>query len=154
MSNEVQITEATMDDVLELALILREPDREEIEAATGQDPALVLEMSLNSSIMVWAGRIDGELLCIFGVGVLTVLSGIGVPWLLGSKSIDKYSKTFMRQTVPYMNKMKRLCPILINYVDARNRKSIVWLKRLGFTILEPEPWGVSQLPFHRFEMRT
>lgn len=154
MRSRAVITEATLEDLEELAPILRQADREEIEAATGKDVLDVLKSSLEFSTLAWAGRVNGELLCVFGVGSPSLASGIGIPWLLGSKAIDKYSRTFMRQTTPYMKRMKKLCPLMVNFVDARNTKSIEWLKRLGFTILDAEPWGVSGLPFHKFEMRS
>ena len=42
--------------------------------------------------------------------------------------------------------------ILENYVDAGHIKAVKWLQRIGFKLdAEPIPYGVSQLPFYRFE---
>jgi hypothetical protein len=49
--------------------------------------------------------------------------------------------------------MLSLFPVLENMVDARNTKSIKWLKRLGFTFGPPLPHPHSGLPFYPFEMR-
>ena len=42
---------------------------------------------------------------------------------------------------------------LVNWVDDRNTCAIRWLKWMGFTIHEPEPYGVANLPFRRFDMK-
>ena len=154
MRNKAIITEATAEDIRELVPILRKADRDEILAVTNRDVEEVLLESLQHSVLAWTGRVNGELLCVFGVVSLGLMTGNGIPWLLGSGHIDKYARTFMRQTKPYMKKMRRVCPTMINYVDVRNIKSIAWLKRLGFSILDAEPWGVSGMPFYRFEMRS
>jgi RimJ/RimL family protein N-acetyltransferase len=41
---------------------------------------------------------------------------------------------------------------LENFVDARNARSIRWLRRLGFSIREPRRMGLSDVTFYRFEM--
>ena len=48
--------------------------------------------------------------------------------------------------------MRALFPYLFNFVDARNMKSIRWLKHLGYAVGPPVPFGVAGLPFHPFSM--
>jgi hypothetical protein len=50
--------------------------------------------------------------------------------------------------------MLSLFPVLENMVDSRNKKSIRWLKHLGFTFSEAKPHPYSGVPFHDFEMRS
>jgi hypothetical protein len=43
---------------------------------------------------------------------------------------------------------------LENVVDARNTKSIRWLRRMGFEVLPAAPLGVEGRPFHLFVMEN
>jgi len=55
--------------------------------------------------------------------------------------------------VKWVRRQSEKFSLLYNYVDARNVKSIKWLRWLGFQLDEPAPYGVRGLPFHRFELR-
>ena len=76
----------------------------------------------------------------------------GIPWLLGSESVTRYGRPFLRRNRAYLREMLREFPVLRNVVDARNAVSIRWLGWLGFTLGTPQPMGVRGLPFIPFEM--
>jgi hypothetical protein len=132
---------------------MRQADVDEV-AASGKEPYLALADSLNSSIMAWTGLVDDEPVCVFGVAPLDILSGIGSPWLLGTGFLPRYAMTFLRMNKAYVQKMSELFPHLENYVDARNKLSIRWLKWLGFQFdAQPVPYGIWGTPFYRFWMK-
>ncbi|WP_272962327.1 phage protein Gp13 family protein [Alcanivorax jadensis] len=150
----VEVSPAVPADIDELVPHVRQADIDEFLACSGQSPREVIEDGLKHSRVAWTGRIDGEVVCIFGVVGYSLLSNRGAPWLVGSDRMEGGSKAFLRRCRKYAIKMLREYPELANYVDARNATAIRWLKWLGFEFDEPEPYGVAGLPFHRFSMRV
>jgi hypothetical protein len=150
---EVLIRELRDGDVDALLADLRPADRDEIEALLGPGKERhAVEEGVRRSTLLWVGTIDDRIAAIFGVVPLHMLGGQGVPWLLGTPLIDRYRGAFMRLNRPYIARMLAVFPQLANVVDARNVKSIAWLKRLGFTIHPPQPVGLAGLPFHVFTL--
>lgn len=146
----VEIRPATVEDAL--ALVLRQADREEVEALTGRDAREALVESVVRSAAAWAGLANGELVCLFGVVPMSLVGVTGIPWLLGSDAVTRYGRPFLRRNRAYLREMLREFPVLRNVVDARNTVSIRWLEWLGFTLGTPQPMGVCGLPFIPFEM--
>lgn len=144
---------AINEDVELLAPKVRKADQDEIYAAFGVDVVTGLQMSFDLSTHAWSGEIDGELICLFGVGPRSILTGNGSPWLIGSDEIEKHSRLFLRNCRPIVQDMLNSYPTLTNWIDARNKTSIRWLRWLGFEIHQARPWGYLQMPFHKFEMR-
>lgn len=148
---KAEIREVRDGDMEALLANLRPADRDEAEALLGPGKeAKALADSIRASVLVWTATIDGELAAIFGVCPVSVLSGQGLPWLLGTPLIDRNRGVFMRLNRPYIARMLAVFSQLVNVVDARNVKSIAWLKRMGFTVLPAQPMGVAGLPFHPF----
>ena len=147
------IEPATWEHAQELADHMRAPDKREVWAAAHHEPEQAVCLSLAASRDARTGLADGEVVCMFGVGSLTILSLTGIPWLLATKKLDQHGRAFLRRNRKVLADMGDGYPLLRNHVDARNKVAIRWLRWLGFTILPPETYGVDQLPFHPFEMR-
>ena len=149
-----EIVEACEAHCVAIGPHLRQADRDEVAASCGLEPAEALLSSLRRSAMCWAGLVDGEPVCVFGVGGPSLMSEVGVPWLLGTDAVVKHQRAFLRRNKAIVAKMLDAFPVLINMVDARNVHSIRWLRWLGFHIGEPFAWGVEGRPFHPFSMRA
>jgi hypothetical protein len=148
---EYAVVPATLEHIQELAVTMRQADRDEVIAQTGSHPSIVLGMTFGSADVAWAGLVDGAVACVFGVCPSDHMSSeIGVPWLIGSDLIVQHQKRFLRENKKYVGEMHDLYPILENYVDYRNTVAIRWLKWLGFDILATEPHGPFKMPFHPF----
>lgn len=80
--------------------------------------------------------------------------GVGSVWLLGSEGIRADKAIFLNISEHFIALMLNAYPILFNFVDARNKSSIKWLKWLGAEIA-PDPiiYGVEQLPFYFFQFK-
>lgn len=150
---KVEVVEATLEHVAALLPHVRQADANEFEAMSGKTPAQVLELALRTSAFAFAGLINGEVVAIFGVAPRSMITGSGVPWLVGSDLLERYQATFLRRCRPVLRLFLQHYPELENYVDARNTAAKCWLHWLGFTIHEAQPVGRARLPFHRFEMR-
>lgn len=154
MAAKASVRPVRAGDIEALLASLRQADRDEVEAAAG-DVEHALVDSVQCSVMLWAGEIDGELACIFGCAPLNGLLGLqAAPWMLGTDLLDRHPCTLMRHCRQYIEAMQARYPCLMNFVDARNKRSVRWLRRMGFTIHNPVPYGLAQLPFHPFERRA
>lgn len=149
---DVRIRPLQAGDVEALVADLRFADLQEVLASTtGRVDNAVLD-SVQASSEVYTAECDLGLLAVFGVAPLSMLPPVGAPWLLGTSLLERNSRVLVRLSPMYIQRMLGSFQQLLNYVDARNEKSVRWLRRVGFTIREPEPYGPYGLPFHRFDM--
>lgn len=138
-------------DVALLAANMRRPDRDEIEASSGPDIIRAIRHSVEVSSDAFACVAPEGLIAIGGMAPLCMLTGRASPWLLGTDLLDSVPGLLTRSALAYCTRQADVYPLQVNYVDARNTRSVRWLRRLGFTIHPAEPHGVAGLPFHRFE---
>lgn len=140
-------------DIDYIAANLREGDRQEVEAVRGPDVADALARAVLRSSHCWtAVGEDGTPIALFGVVPVSLLSGRASPWLLATEQAHEHPRSLVTEGRRYLSIMRAIYPNLYNYVDARNDKSIRWLRRLGFTLQPARPYGVAGLPFHKFEI--
>lgn len=149
----VEVREATADDIPAIAGAMRAADRAEIEASHGHTPDAALRSSLQHSTAAWVGVIEGVPVCMFGVGPISILSGRGAPWMLGTDHIDKWPRTFLRRCRPCVAAMLAVYPYLENYVDDRNEKSKQWLRWLGFALAEKPVTLPNGVAFRHFALQ-
>ena len=148
---------ATVAHVKEMASIVREADKMEIFAASGDTPEEALIDSLERSIMAKTMLADGEIIGMFGLVPVSILGGITVAWFISTENLERYKISFARSCRKNRKKLyglKEHCDILVNYVDARYKTSLIWLQWLGFTIHKAEPFGVEGLLFHQISMEV
>ena len=148
-----EIARPTEADLVRVIENMHPLDVAEVWAAAHHTPETAVRKSVEvSRDTIKVGRADGEPVCIFGVASETVMSRIGAPWLLGTPDIEKHSRAFLRLNRAYIADLRRDYDFLANFVDMRNNQAIRWLQWLGFTLLDPRPYGVNQLMFHPFFM--
>jgi hypothetical protein len=149
-----RIVPATQEHVIAMLPHVRQADRDEVLASSGLPMDQVLGKCVSLSDMSWAGLVDDEVACLFGVRGLSMLSIDGVPWLIGTGLIEAHAKPFLRRSRKVVQVMLDRYPHLANHVDVRNTKAKQWLAWLGFTLHEPVPHGPYQMPFHPFDMKA
>jgi hypothetical protein len=141
-------------DIAQLALVMRREDRQEVYAATGKGPLEALQEANEVSCDTFTAWADGHVLCGLGIrpGSL-VRGGIASPWFLSSVYLPGHTRELLvlsrRAIIVWLAEYE----VLVNYVDARYNKSLRWLRKLGFVIHDPMPYGYLGLPFHRVEIR-
>lgn len=147
-----QIVTATQEHIEEMLPRVRQADIDEFHAANGWDARRVLECGLRTSTFCCSGLINGRVITIFGVAPGSIIGGTGLPWLVGTDDLEKYQRTFLRHCRKVVHAMLTVYPYLENYVDERNHVAKSWLKWLGFELDSAAPFGINDLPFHRFHM--
>ena len=155
MSREVPqfkavIRDATYSDCLILAPNLRQEDKDEVWESGSYLPEEALILSFKSSNQVKIGVVGDEIVCMFGISA-TEDPELGIPWLLGSDSIKKFSKEFLTLNKVVLDEISTEYKILANYVWSKNPTHIRWLEWLGFTVTRtPICLGRNQEHFYYF----
>lgn len=151
---EIVIRRAELGDADLLASAMRQSDIDELHACGHSDLHHVVRSSIERSVLCWSAFADGELCCILGASPLNMMLGIGSPWMLGTPVLDRHQRVLVRKTPEYIGRMLNAFPHLVNFVHAHNHTSVRWLRRLGFTLHEAQPYGALGEPFHLFEMKA
>lgn len=151
---DVFVRDTHLTDIVRLAQNLREADRAEIRAYGHTDVLKQLTRSAAHSMLCWTAFIDGEVAAVLGVAPMSVMAGIGSPWMMGTPVLDAHSRVLVRETPRYIDQMLVAFPHLVNYVHAENTTSIRWLRRLGFFVDTPQLYGPLDAPFCKFEMKV
>lgn len=153
-SDRYRLTDVTSEGVAHVARFMRQADREEVHAATGsRDYEAALRMSvLASDDTLMATTPDGEPLGLFGVVTVSLLSNKGSPWMLATDGARLHQRALVRGGRAYSVAMLEQFAHLENHVDARNLRAVAWLRRCGYTVREPVPFGPFRLPFHPFSI--
>lgn len=149
---EVKFVRPTTELIEGIAANMRQEDIDEIWASHHSTPIDALmngwKISDRSMIVV----VNNEPCVMIGLVIRDILSGAGIPWLLGTENALKYKRCFLTQVPAVINEMLDICPRLFNYVHIKNKVSIRWLKRIGFTFDEALPYGCDNELFHKFHL--
>ena len=139
-----------------IAQRLRQADRQELAAVHGWDIDLLgcLQTAVSASEEAFVALASDEPIAVFGVAPVCLLGGLGCPWLLGTDAMDKHGREIVTLSRQHVARWGQRYTCLFNYVDARNGRSIAWLRHTGFTVWPAEPRGLHGEPFHRFERCT
>ena len=130
---------------------IRQADRDEIEGALQTPMRKALLDALDDHCKASKIVVGGVIVAVFGDS--RHADGIGVPWLISTRHVERFPRAFLEVCKPEVAEMLDRHQVLINYVDARNKAAIRWLHWLGFTFCDPEPYGPLGQAFHCFWMR-
>lgn len=158
MPADFRIRFADVDDADTIEPWLRPADYDELAAASGPDVLGQLREAVRLSQgrlgrMAFVAELGGKVVSLWGFVPASMLGEVAFPWMVGTPELARIPGILKRTTTAYCSVVLGEYPLLVNYVDARNKVSIRWLKSVGFTLGPAEPFGVEQMPFHRFEMR-
>lgn len=145
---------STENDAIQLARSLRQADKDELAALSNRSHEMTLRISIQMCPEPITVLADDEIAAIFGVGYSSILSLIGIPWLLGSEVMNRLDKPLLSVSRAVIEHWRTKHQTMINYVSADHHQSIRWLKWLGFTVHPAEPYGDFGNLFHKFEMRS
>lgn len=139
--------------ILSLADNMQKEDRDSVWALTNHSPEQAIRSSVDASIESNTWLADGEVMLIYGWSRNTFLSPYICVWMLGSEELRKYPFPFLRHGKKWMKELLSEHDLMINYVDARNKRSLRWLEWLGWTVRPAVPFGIEGRMFHLVELR-
>lgn len=143
MSPACYVRHAMPGDTWLLLPTVAQSDIDEL-AALGVTPELCMRGGMEHSRNAYTAFLHGYPGTMFGC---VEHASHGVPWAVVTTAVERYQLPFLRMCRRYIDSLQMP---LENYVDARNLRTIRWLKWLGFTVDEPKPTGINGEPFHRF----
>lgn len=148
-----KIKKATHENTQQMATRLRPGDEREVYAASGMTGPEAVSRGVAASEYAWVVERNGEVFCVFGVVRLN--DSIGIPWMLATKRIyEEECKNFiLTRSKEYVAYILDEYKVLLNYVDARNKKALRWLEWVGFKIEKAKPYGYKRFPFHKFTLK-
>jgi hypothetical protein len=138
--------------VAAIARDMRQADVDEVWLAARHTPIEALTDGWDRSNRSVVVTVDDQPCVMIGLVIRDTLSGIGIPWLLGTDAALKHRREFINSVKPVMDEMLSECWMLYNWVHSENRESIRWLKRIGFTVEDPQPYGFDNAMFHKFHI--
>ena len=152
---DIKISPSTSDHACYVAANIRKADEKELWDSMLMKPKEALQKSLETSDFISTGYINNEIVGIFGLVRVSLISNKGRPWMISTTALDnkKYWKDFQKIGKVVIVAMLQLFPYLENYVEASNDRSVKWLKVLGFQFDEPQRMGPLAKPFMRFWMQ-
>lgn len=154
MAVDVALIPAEAEHIPAIVAGVRQADVDELWASSFSTVAEVLVRGLRYSTVTWTVQYDGRPVVMAGVAPASILGGLGVPWLVATREVERHPGPFLRASRRAIPVMLGYYQHLVNYVDDRNTVAQRYLQWLGFTLDAPAPHGVLGLPFRRFEMRA
>jgi hypothetical protein len=148
----VSFTPVQPGDIEHVAANIREADRIEVYESSRREVLPALTASEKRSERTATVRWDDEPVAIFGVGRLSLTSGVGVPWMLGTDVLSRNAKHLLPYAPPMVEKMMQGHDVLRNLVHDDNKASIRWLKSMGFRMSNPVAAGWRGRNFRLFEI--
>lgn len=118
-------------------------------ASVAPERALGASLALSSHAYAVLDR-TGEPVAMFGAAPHP-LPGVGIVWMLGTDGIDREAHAIARKTRRYFTELTEAYPVALwNFIDARNTKSMRWLRWGGFRMIGETALGPDGHPFHIF----
>lgn len=149
--SKISFRRATVKDAEYVGKHLRKADCEEV-MALGFTPEHAVKCSFNQSDICYTGLIDGEPSMIFGV-VEPLLFDPAAIWALGTDKCTAHPRDMLVHGRKWVRKFVEKYGYLENYCDARYVPALRWLRRIGFTVGDPEPHGINKAMFCKLSIK-
>jgi hypothetical protein len=94
--------------------------------------------SLRISNTIWIGKVDGELACVWGVVLPTIMSDRAYLWLWTTEKIKEHPFVFVRRAQIVVAELLKEYSVVVGHTVVGARNSIRWLKWLGAKFGEPD----------------
>lgn len=97
----------------------------------------VLRVYFKASTYINAGKVNGEIACVWGLILPSLLSDRAYLWLLTTDLVDSYTFLFVRNSQRYIEQVLEEFPLIEGHVKSDNDRAKRWLKWLGAKFFEP-----------------
>jgi hypothetical protein len=128
------VRRATVEDALDLAPRLREEDKKEL---------LAIGMTVEESLLEGVHSPDPCYVAVDDEGVPQIIFGthpsdehfLGFIWMVGTDAVKTHWIQVLRETRPWIERIRGHYTVLANAVHADNEVHIKWLRWAGFAFL-------------------
>ncbi|WP_291328060.1 hypothetical protein [Desulfovibrio sp. UCD-KL4C] len=122
----------TVQDIEFVTENIRQSDRDDISGIWPDMSVFEVVMrDVEKSKLVY-GLYFGDIpYAVFGV-IPASVSSVGIPWVVGTKSVDRNALTFVRASRSLVEMLQMSFPIFETFVCTQNSKSIHWHRWCGF----------------------
>lgn len=100
-------------------------------SAFGLDGLPTLRKLLAESAVVYVGKYEGEIACVYGLVPPTLLSESVYLWLLTTELVAQHPFLFVRHSQRVVEQILKKHPMIIGTTSHSNKSAISWLKWLG-----------------------
>lgn len=97
----------------------------------------VLDLNLAVTTHSWAGFVEDEVACAWGIIPASFLSDQAYLWLWHNDLVKEHKFIFVRSSQRVVENILEKYPALCGYTDQRNDDSVRWLRWLGAEFGEP-----------------
>src|SRR5262245_24568769 len=101
-----------------------------------------MDFFLSMSTEIWAGYIDDELACIWGVVPPSLMSFQAYLWLYTTDVIKEHQFVLVRHSQMVIEELLKDYTSIVGHAIVGSDKSIRWLKWLGAKFGEPQGSGI------------
>jgi len=144
----IELVAASPAHVGRIATRMRAADVAEVEAF-GRTPKEALRLGLRGSSLAATVKVDGRPEAMLGVAPVSVIEGVGRPWMLGTDAVPRCARALLADGHAVIGEMRRRFRRLENWVSADNAPAIRLLRRWGFEV-GAEAMTVSGVDFVLF----
>jgi hypothetical protein len=92
---------------------------------------LVMDDWMKKSQLVYCGKVDDGIVCLWGLMLVSLLSDQAYLWLYTTELVAKHQFLFVRHSQRIMERLLEQFSIIFGHVDPRAERSMRWLKWLG-----------------------
>lgn len=103
-----------------------------------EDSRKTMDFCLLMSTTIWAGFINGELACIWGIIPPTLMSNQAYLWLYTTDVIKEHQFVLIRHSQRVMEEILEEYPSVVGHAIIGSDRSIRWLKWLGAKFGPPQ----------------
>ncbi len=132
MAGKYSIDQASYADAAYVVLHARKEDS--LGTPQGGVKEVLQKVFRVSRDTVYAVKVEGVPLCIFGVAEATLLSGAATPWVVGTPEMRRHSTFLLRASRKILKVLLKEFGSLRSRVHRANTESIRWLQWLGFDV--------------------
>jgi hypothetical protein len=122
---QVAVKEARQDSVDVLKVIMRSPVYRDHNAAR------TVQNWWTVSDKVWAGMVDGEIACLWGLAPPSFLADNAHLWLLTTDLVENHKFLFVRHSQRWMEQVRKVYPLITGHTESTNLAAIRWIRWLG-----------------------
>jgi hypothetical protein len=133
----VEIVATDLLHIRELCENMRDVERANF-AALGWEPERTLTHEVATSLVSYAGLVDGEVIAVWGARCAGIFDEEAYVWIVFTRRLERIPVTVLRHSREALSILRQSFKVLHGLVLSDFDCGCRWLEWLGFTVSEPE----------------